>query len=105
LLLDFLDEPASSPRYERGGTYATYTFGDDGGGGDSGGGDFRGGVDKNKNKNKNQSVRVVLLDNRYFASARGVEDGDLIGEEQWQWLRRTLKENTAPLVIVGSGGS
>ncbi len=92
LLLDFLDEAPDSPRYTRGGAYATYTFGG-----------TAASLSSSTTDAKTASVRVILLDNRYFTTARGVEPADLLGDEQWQWLRRTLEENTSDLVIIGSG--
>ncbi len=59
-----------------------------------------------------QRVKVILLDNRYFQEHKG---GDILGEQQWQWLENELYTAAAPygsveyeaggaeLVIVSSG--
>jgi alkaline phosphatase D len=78
-LLDFLGEPADSPRRGQLGVYTSYEFGE---------GD--------------QRVKLVLLDARYhrdLPSARG----DTLGEAQWTWLERELAGSTARVNLVASG--
>lgn len=52
-------------------------------------------------------VEVILLDTRWFARTEPspVEPGKptLLGKHQWEWLRKTLKESTAPFKIVACG--
>ncbi|NOZ38988.1 MAG: alkaline phosphatase family protein [Planctomycetes bacterium] len=52
-------------------------------------------------------LEVFLLDARYFA---GVEESPLdknqrtlLGEDQWQWLEKSLKASTAPFKILATG--
>lgn len=78
-LLDFLDEPADSPRRLRAGVYESYTYGPAG-----------------------RQVKVILLDTRYHRDAPG-PDGDVLGEEQWAWLERELRGSRAQVHLIGSG--
>ena len=66
--LDFLGEPAASPRRKREGVYESYTF-------------------RGLGRHKNRSVRLILLDLRYKMSR---ERGVLMGEDQWSWLETLL---------------
>ena len=66
--LDFLGEPADSPRRLRAGVYAHHTF-------------------RNLGRDGNRSARLVLLDTRFHQRA---EKGELLGEDQWRWLERAL---------------
>lgn len=81
LLLDFLDEPADSPRRRREGVYASYTYGPPG-----------------------RQVKVILLDTRYHRDPR--DDvrftGDVLGEAQWAWLEGELRGSTAQVHLIGS---
>lgn len=89
LLLNFLDEPADSPRRAQEGIYASYTFGPPG-----------------------RQVKVILLDGRYFREEthwwnalwrndRG--SADILGAKQWAWLERELATSTAEINLIGSG--
>jgi alkaline phosphatase D len=88
LMLDFLGEPASSPRRKQEGAYASYTYG----------------VGEN-------SIKILLLDARYHRDTLHVIDkvyqlnheGTLLGEEQWKWLEEELKNSKASLNIIASG--
>ncbi|MFD2785435.1 alkaline phosphatase D family protein [Hymenobacter rubripertinctus] len=89
LALDFLEEPADSPRRRQEGIYDAY--------------EYRVGTKK---------VKVILLDDRYFQDplyrdARQVYQpnptGDVLGEPQWQWLRGQLQNSDADAHIIGSG--
>jgi alkaline phosphatase D len=79
LLMDFLDEPADSPRRQQAGVYAAYTYGPVG-----------------------KQVKVILLDGRYHREAPG-KDADILGEEQWKWLEQELTSSTADVNLIGSG--
>ena len=68
VFLDFLGEPADSPRRERAGVYAHHTF-------------------RNLGRRGNRSARLILLDTRYHQRP---EKGELLGEDQWRWLERAL---------------
>jgi alkaline phosphatase D len=52
-------------------------------------------------------VEVFLLDTRFFAATeRSPYDEDrpsLLGNAQWQWLRRELKASTAPFKVLACG--
>ena len=90
-LLDFLDVEESNPVWEREGVYQSYDFGSD-----------------------ERMVKVILLDTRYFRDTldpspeEGVRylpnpQGDVLGEDQWQWLEAELRQSNAALNIIGSG--
>ena len=79
LLLDFLDEPADSPRRSQAGVYAAYTFGPPG-----------------------KRIKVILLDGRYYRERPGSKS-DMLGEQQWQWLEQQLTNSDADVHIIGSG--
>lgn len=76
--LDFLEVPAESPRRQREGVYTSETFGPTG-----------------------QDVRIILLDTRYHATGPG-PDGDLLGPDQWAWLREELSAPAARLTVIAS---
>lgn len=80
LFLDFFDEPKTSARWTRNGVYGAYTFGPAG-----------------------KRVKVILLDVRYNRDDPTVPDRDILGEEQWQWFERELRESDAQINFVGSG--
>jgi alkaline phosphatase D len=92
LFWDFIGEPSNSPRRQQQGVYSAHTFGPAG-----------------------KQVKVILLDSRYHrdslhqAVLNGVktnlpnETGDLLGEEQWQWLERELRNSPAQLHLIGNG--
>lgn len=96
LFLEFLDEPADSPRRKREGVYDAKVFGPAG-----------------------QRVQVVLLDTRYFRSrlAKGInhvvpsggdyvptqdERATMLGEAQWKWLEEQLRVPAEVRLIVSS---
>lgn len=95
LFLDWLDEPATSPRRQQAGVYTVASFGPDA-----------------------QRIQIILLDTRYFRSP--LEKGKhaivpsggpyvpsddpqatMLGEVQWQWLEERLRE-PAQLRLIGS---
>jgi len=93
VFLDFWRVPTDSPRRQRAGVYHAEIYGEPG-----------------------QRVQVILLDTRYHRSSlktgeRRVggpynPDDDptktMLGEEQWAWLERQLKQ-PADLRLIGSG--
>lgn len=79
LFLDFLDEPPDSLRRGRAGVYDVRFFGPAG-----------------------KRVAIVLLDVRFFRAARR-SGGDILGEAQWRWLARVLKDSDAQLHLLCSG--
>jgi len=77
-LLDFLAEPAASPRRKQRGTYASYTFGEG-----------------------RRRVKLILLDGRYHRDRPG-PTADTLGAEQWTWLEGELKAGSAELTVIAS---
>jgi alkaline phosphatase D len=88
LMFDFLGVPEDAPQRNREGAYSSYTFGTGG-----------------------EKVKIILLDSRYFRDApikekKGYipnEKGTILGEAQWQWLEKELKESDAAVHIIGNG--
>jgi alkaline phosphatase D len=90
LMLEFLDEPAESPRWKREGAYASYTYGPAG-----------------------KQTKVILLDARYFRdplkkAADGKanvpdETGEILGDAQWKWLEAELTGSPAAVHLIASG--
>lgn len=78
-LLDFLGEPANSPRRRQEGVYTSYTLG-----------------------TPPRQAKVILLDARYHREPPGLEN-DTLGDEQWAWLERELRDSDASLHLIGSG--
>lgn len=90
LALDFLDVAPSAPVRQREGVYQSYTFGPEG-----------------------REVKIILLDTRYFrdelekdtdgpARYEINETGDILGEQQWAWLREELTGSSAQIHLIGS---
>lgn len=87
LLLDFLNAPANDPRRTREGVYTAYTYG-----------------------SEDEAVKVILLDTRYFRDSLKRNQhgsvpnrtGDILGEQQWEWLEKELRESTARTNIIAS---
>ena len=88
--LDFLDSPKDHPRREREGVYSAHTYGPPG-----------------------RRVTVILLDTRYHRAPLTHdpltkqryfpnETGDILGEEQWDWLKTELRTSTAQVHLIGT---
>jgi alkaline phosphatase D len=80
LALSFMEVPIGDPRWQREGLYGAYDFGTSG-----------------------KMTKVILLDNRYFASGKKANEPDLLGEGQRAWLETTLRRSKADLHILVSG--
>jgi alkaline phosphatase D len=80
LSLSFMEVPIGDPRWQREGIYGAYDFGPAG-----------------------KRTKIILTDNRTFATSRKADAPDLLGDAQRAWLERTLKESTADLHIFVSG--
>ena len=92
LLLDFLDVPAKAPVRSQEGAYQSFTFGP-----------------------KGRRVKIILLDGRYFRDelepgppGSGIRympnpQGDMLGEAQWAWLERELRQSDAQVHLIGCG--
>ncbi len=79
-LLDFLDEPADSPRRRQEGIYWSRDFGAG-----------------------NEKIRVMLLDNRSFRDSRAEPEGDIFGPAQRAWIQDQLRVNDAALTLIATG--
>lgn len=91
LLLDFLDVPKDATVRKQAGVYQAFTFGPAG-----------------------KQVKIILLDGRYFRDplqANPLQNprytvnptGDMLGEAQWKWLEKELKNSTAQFNFIGCG--
>lgn len=80
LALNFMEVPLSDPRWTRPGLYGSYDFGPDG-----------------------EQTRVILLDNRYFATSPKTENATVLGEAQKAWLEKQLRESEADLHLIVTG--
>ena len=89
ITLDFLQEPAGTPRRTQEGIYTSYEYA----------------VGRKK-------VKVILLDDRYHQDPLQRDanlvyqpnpTGDILGAAQWQWLEQQLTNSTADAHIIGSG--
>ncbi|WPJ95733.1 alkaline phosphatase D family protein [Coraliomargarita algicola] len=80
LALSFMEVPINDPRWQREGIYGAYDFGPEG-----------------------KRTKILLLDNRYFATSRKSDQPDLLGDTQRQWIERALAQSTADLHIFVSG--
>ena len=85
--LDFIGEPLGSPRRQQPGVYTSYVF-------DFGRGDGA--------YVPGRTVAVILLDLRFNKDSYRVSTGDFLGEEQWAWLKHTLKSSTADVHLIVS---
>jgi len=88
LFLDFFDVPKDDPRRKREGVYSSH--------------------DINWNS---KTIRVILLDARYFRDSlerinrvyQKNETGTVLGKEQWNWLENQLSDDAVSLYIIASG--
>lgn len=92
LFLDFLDVDKTDKRREQQGIYYAKDY-----------------------KVNNNSIKVILLDTRYFRTALSTDtitrkryipnnygDGTMLGNKQWDWLNNQLKNSTANYNIIVS---
>uniref|UniRef100_K3WK40 PhoD-like phosphatase metallophosphatase domain-containing protein n=1 Tax=Globisporangium ultimum (strain ATCC 200006 / CBS 805.95 / DAOM BR144) TaxID=431595 RepID=K3WK40_GLOUD len=80
IFLDFMNEPKDSPRRKQEGIYTSYTVG-----------------------TGDQTVKFILVDNRYNRDPYGSVDGTFLGEAQWTWLENELMTTTAAFNVIVSG--
>lgn len=78
VFLQFLGASEDDPRRERTGVYTSYTYG-------------RG----------DRKLKVILLDTRYNCQHHA-QESDMLGEDQWEWLEKELKDSDAKVNIIGS---
>jgi alkaline phosphatase D len=76
LLLDFLYEPADTPRRRQRGAYTALDL-----------------------KRDDMTVRIILLDVRYFRDVPG-PDADILGELQWRWLESQVRNSPADFHLI-----
>ena len=105
LLFDFLKIPIDSQLRQRRGAYSAWDI--EVMKGDSG---LRRLVGEDEvrtpNKHVRLRVRLILLDVRTHRAPWGAESHDVLGQEQWDWLRRTLEKKDhaeAAVTLIGSG--
>jgi len=89
LALEFLEVTQDNPVWQHQGLYQSYLYSFD-----------------------RYKLNVILLDTRYFRDTiyRDIntraylpnETGDILGEEQWSWLEKKLKNSEVDLTIIGS---
>lgn len=85
LALDFLEVPNNSPRRKHEGIYGAYY------------------VEWNtKETAEKSSILFVMLDTRYFRDSLGDRKGTVLGEEQWKWLKSTLKASQKSHIVICS---
>ncbi len=77
--LDFVEEPLDSPRRKQEGIYTSYEIG-----------------------TEESKVKFILLDNRYFLNDPNQED-NILGEKQWQWFEKQVKDSDAKINFIVSG--
>lgn len=80
LALSFMEVPIGDPRWTREGLYGAYDFGPDG-----------------------RRTKIILLDNRYFATGKKATEPSLLGAAQRSWLAETLRASEADLHLIVSG--
>lgn len=88
MMFDFLGYPQSAPVRQRKGAYHSYTLSKNG-----------------------RTIKVILLDTRYFRSPlkklKGAcvpsKRGTILGKAQWKWLKKELATSQADVNIIGSG--
>lgn len=90
LFLDFMDVPKDDPRRHRQGIYHSELF-----------------------ETRNGSVKVIVLDTRYFRTSltkstnpkrryepNAYGEGTILGEAQWQWLASELEHSSANFNVI-----
>ncbi len=88
IMFDFLGVPANAPERKREGAYSSHLIGT----GDN-------------------LVKVILLDARYFRDTleridkvyQLNQNGEVLGEAQWKWLEKELKNSPAKINLISSG--
>lgn len=88
IMFDFLGVPADAPERSREGAYASHLVGQG-----------------------ENLVKIILLDARYFRDTLQRvervylpnETGEILGEAQWTWLAKELKESPAKINLIVSG--
>lgn len=79
LFLDFIGEPANSPRRLQEGIYQAVTFG-----------------------KGPQQIKIIFLDTRYHQDPTSVPHADMLGDEQWAWLEHELQSSGSAMTWIAS---
>lgn len=79
MFLDFIGEPQGTDRRKQEGVYTSYTYGEG-----------------------QNTVKLFLLDVRYNRDLTGSGRADTLGEKQWRWLEKEIKNSTASVNIIVS---
>ncbi|KAJ1621002.1 hypothetical protein T492DRAFT_847371 [Pavlovales sp. CCMP2436] len=95
LMLNFLNEPALSPRRFQKGVYGAHLIRAPRPTSEA--------PASAKRARGRSGVLVVLLDVRYNKDPWGTPDGDFLGEAQWAWLERTLRGSRARAHLIVTG--
>lgn len=102
IMLDFWQEPKSSPRYHRAGIYTSYMYGE---------GNKKVHIimpDLRWNRDKLHSVNKLAYAIKRIPNNMGPylispdKGASMLGEEQWQWLEQELKKPAALKIIASS---
>jgi len=78
-LFRFLDVSVDNPAGNRSGAYQSYDY-----------------------AHNDVRIKLILLDVRYFRDNLGVEDGTILGVDQWTWLNQQTQSD-ADLTIIAGG--
>lgn len=79
LFLDFIREPSKSLRRNQEGIYTSYTFGP-----------------------KHREIKFIMLDNRFHHSSPE-KNSDILGNEQWSWFEKEIKNSNAKIHFIVAG--
>ncbi len=82
IFLDFMGEPENSKRRTQKGVYTSYSYGSEG-----------------------RTVKLFLLDTRYHRDRTGTGRADMLGEQQWQWLEKEIRDSDAAVNLFVSSVS
>ncbi len=83
LFLDFLDQPKDAEqRKVNRGLYISYSFGD---------------------PHSHKTVRIILLDTRYYKTGNLDENPDVVGKEQWEWFEEIIRTKNETFTFIASG--
>ncbi len=90
LMLEFLDVPMTNPVWDHEGVYQSYII-----------------------EQNDLQIKLILLDTRYFRDPlidnpdapprySPNDSGSILGEEQWKWLEKQLRNSEADIHLIGS---
>lgn len=101
IMLDFWQEPKSSPRYTREGIYTSYMYGSDDKKVQVILPDLRWNRDKIHSVSKMSYVTDRIPNNKGPYKVSPTKGASMLGEEQWQWLEKELLK-PAKIKVIGS---